>query len=532
MDGRQTQYTITVHTPNPHPRSYFASFSNKEVQEQIDQHPSLNLRSRAQLETTVTTHAPWFNRFKYAFRISIGLNLGFIAFIATTGVNGINNILRVFNSSASAPDDVGKGIGIPLGVIDILFYMLVFSAAKQATIATLDFLVWRQKSLAQHFCEWLHFAYRMPKKAFGSLLFFSLLFFFNSACMSTVLLGFVSYLSPLSYGLLSIFVLSFGWLYMSQYSNAEAREGLLFWQNKQLPWVIAEVLCHGKIAMGLQMLLESTASPLSAYPTFYYIGYQMAKAYGLSNETAQVIGGITCGFTFIRGALVLYPMTYHYYLQPEQELKKLQAESKPPDVIPPEPAKTTWQLLRDEPIGIIKFLFRATVSIVLTLLTLTHPTPTHSIVLSLCWLFSFAGLKAHINHSKTIHTCNHLKATQQPPEEKKNDLVAVNPPSGRMKKLLQGLAFLFAVDSAASDLMILMGALLIDDSALKLFLLILAFDRLIVIVNFNLKKVTETLTSFFQPKKEVAVSSHSLFIPTRKANTQPAATYAWTANSI
>ncbi len=138
-------------------------------------------------------HIPWFNwdlstktAYMIIFAIALFLNVGYVAFIATTGASGIRTAANIISSGISLSDSVSEGIGIPVGLLDVLVYMLIFSIAKESSIAVLDSIL--EMPFLERVADFFHRLVIKPLRTLGDFFFNRTLFVCNSLTMMTVLL--------------------------------------------------------------------------------------------------------------------------------------------------------------------------------------------------------------------------------------------------------------------------------------------------------------------------------------------------------
>lgn len=474
-------------------RKFLADFEPDQLAEILKHAEPLGVKTVEELENFISSSEIIQHRFKMIYAIAIVLNIGYIGFIATRGGTGLKLAMEVLGFYISQTTSLG--IGITVGILDTLMFILLFDHDKEASKTTVDFGVWRMKPISERLQEFFSEAYRQPHKFVYKLG----LLLFNSASMMTVLLGLVE-LFPLPLLLaLTPFVLIIGNFYMKVYSNAEADDGVKYFGEGGE--TLFGDLKRGKVSMVISILLKSLSmSILSAFPLFYNIGIDWSNLFNLPAQGSQVFAILLSLATFMRGLLVFHTITAKHYREPEKQLHELLKQIHGGDKATPEEyadmikklekqilsEQGIFKLMTKEPADFIQFLFRITAGIFIS----SKGSSVTNIVSALfCFIFALTGAKANFDREKILAEIEKLR-------DKKTD----DATQSDWEKWVRRFALLLAINSAASDSISVLGSLNIPNSSLGLSFLAAATDRLLSTSRFNYKKVEENLVSVARTK--------------------------------
>ncbi|GEM_PF-5246094 len=529
---------VTFHFAEPQPeekpkpkyqpkQNYFKNFKKAEIDELIKKYKHFGIKNQEDLEKLLDKHFKTFKAFQYCLSIAISLNFGFIAFVATTGLEGLQAIVSLFSSTARVPTSIGVPLGIIMGILDVLTYMLVFLAIKEAVLCTLDHVL-KEPETGKSFIRSLF------DKIFEVALYGT-----NSLSMITVLLGFINMIPWGATLFLTAIVLTIGNFYMARYTNTEAREGLYqFFLGNKWPWLLKKFFCDRELSAVLQIGAESGSTIILLTLAYYlYLGTKTAQSFGVPLNTANELGIASAIMSLARTVPVYHTRIYKRYLKPPDDLRQLIAKDpaiatlleKKEEKIAAKIKEAQqavvsergfFGLAKESPVGMVQTFFRSSVGIALTVFTILDPSLANILMLAACFIFSVAGAKANIDRNMNLAAIAKL-------ERKEGATKALAPMTNHDKWVIRASRML-VLDSAACDMMNMLGAAPDISPEFKLFFLILAFDRMLTLMNFNGEKVEKTMLARFgspevtEAKEEKKPEPSHYGHPTSRALFRPA----------
>ncbi|MDR3491105.1 MAG: hypothetical protein P4M12_03550 [Gammaproteobacteria bacterium] len=245
----------------------------------------------------------------------------FLIFPITTSNQGIETFVQVFNPNTPVSNAVGYGIGVPLSIIDVIFFMCVFSVRKESIKSTLEFAT--QKPYKEYFAETLTYLKQHP----GNALIDSLKFLINQTILlplnSTATMTELIYM-PLDYStagakVATAITLFYGNEYFKKYTNPDYYEGLDFWRNKKnRPWLLKEMY-KGNVTTPIQIWLQGASSiGLRVYPFFYFIAVKSEQTLGFWFPPPFI-----AACTFLHGLCTRYPSTFNHYMNHKEKIESI-----------------------------------------------------------------------------------------------------------------------------------------------------------------------------------------------------------------
>lgn len=492
---------------------YLENFSKEEIDTLLKDFAELGVKNAADIEKLLSENPIIPLVFKIINIISISLNLGYVGFIATTGSGGIQTAAGIAGINVSS--QAAKDTGIPMGIFDVTMYMLFFSATKESVKSALNYLLWRKKSVKERGKDFLTWARDNPLKFIGTLFLEIALLIFNSASMMTVLLGFVNTFSFPTLLALTPIVLLFGNVYMDKIAGKDTRDGVKFWFDKQ-GWQILNIFKSPtfsklleNLSKFLQVLIQGLSTTvLTSYPLYFFLGYEILKDFKSSSTTAQNAAITLMVISLIRNLLLFYPVAYKRYLEPDKKLAdsitELKTHSHAQVSLDAEKMKEKilqeegyFKLLKKEKPGFIQCLFRLLVSIPLIIRAVKDPSASNISLVLGTLLFAFAGANANISRAQALGANEKI---QEELTRLKGPAIKEEKNTPTWEKIVRYIAAFLSIDSAFGDLTTVMGSLLINDKSITLFLLILAFDRMLTTLEWYLKNSGDSLVSIARSK--------------------------------
>lgn len=463
-----------------------------------------------QLDQRIETHLYlyWIFRGNY-YIASIGINLLYLTFPIITSNAGINVIVQFFDSKKTAPLSVGYGIGVPLSLIQVLYYMLLFSPKREALHSSLNLLALPHTEyltlhpllgrLTQKMkCAVYNFKNELTEHPLTALIRLvsiafhqTILLSFNLTWIASVFVFLPSWLAKP----IALPALFFGNEYCRKYSNPDYYAGIEFWKNKGGRLLLQ--LAKEEPNMTLQILLQvSSGVGLRAFPLCYFLAVSSKEMLGIWFDPRLVI--VT---TSIQGLNSLLLPTYQHYVETKTLITTALSASPEFATIKQNWLKEKGYLLfiKTEPITALLLLSR------LSLGGYLGYGLTQFLPLSAYWMLLFIPLcaacltyplyKAEIGRLAYNGHYQTLTMSSSPPEQ--------YPATTRC--LASTLNILGSFTNTLSNIGMLLFLFGQDASIAKAIILLLSIESMINTMHFNAPKVEQTIhstLSWFRIKKQ------------------------------
>jgi hypothetical protein len=538
--------TLTIHPCNtntvPETKEekslYTSILSETEIEQLLQKYADLPITTPLDLENIITENIFLYRLIKSALLIGIMSNLAYIGFIKTTGAAGIKLTANLLNPGGTVQEELAETFGIILGALDIVFFLVAISPTTQA-IKLLLYCLSLWSNIMKQLCDMASYAYHFPLKAAGHIALETTLLTVNSASMLTVLLGFMDYFTNEEKIALTFLVLVFGNLYISQYSNKDARDGVFdFWLNKDLPWLFSEFFCKKRYSIATEAAFQGMSATTLSALMYYYIGNSIATAFEASPDTGNGLGLYVAVCSALWSQWVMYPISYFHHIQPSQDLRKLIAmeEENVENKIQTTPAKqisyidlqekkyeqeaklqlTYRQSFKDDKPSAVQALFRAAVTVVFGIMSILDPSPTNIILLLACMIFTITKIQSPFHRASSILAKENLASTARtknpllPTHDLKTATLSPRPTSKKDKDhwFIKLCAGTLATGAATASFLNTPGTLKTSNLALIYATSLSAFDKLILLLYYNYPKALETLRKIFSSS---TCSQHGLF---------------------
>jgi len=293
---------------------YLSVFSEKEVE-------NFNLnKSPHELDELIEQY---YKSYLYYFAktlIACGSNCLYVIFQINTSNSGVKTFAQLFRPDIIVPDSIAYGIGAPGAVLDGLKYFFAVEYKKEALTSTLKYI----KRKANTTSTLTHIR-NHPLDTLESCLHWSILFATNLTGATSLVIDIsnkmMSLPLPVYIGLVCI-ILEASVYYYKKYLNPDYYAGYKFWGDKRHILELFKPYLKGNISTSTQIIIQgASAVGLMTFPTYWYYAVGAKETFGWWLPVEAV-----AALTTWRNICVLFPYTYHFYKDNEEENYSLLAQ--------------------------------------------------------------------------------------------------------------------------------------------------------------------------------------------------------------
>jgi hypothetical protein len=307
---------------SPTPIKYLQGFSAAEIEAFQENYKLIFKKescSLSDLENLLEENPRIYRYYLFNFAVAnYGSCLLFLTFPITACNEAIQSFAKIFDSRVTVSNWVGYGIGGPLSVLDVVFFMFVFSVRVEAVRASLDYII--QKTYLEQVKDALIVVRERPVTAMKTTMAFILAQAILQPFNMTGTISELVYL-PMDFStpeskIAIIVTLFYGNEYFKVYLNPKFRQGIIFFKNPtQRPGLIQDIL-RGNLSLPFQILFQSASSiGLRAFPVYYAIAVAAEEALSWWFSPFFV-----AACTVLHGILTLYPSTFDHYMKDHEDI--------------------------------------------------------------------------------------------------------------------------------------------------------------------------------------------------------------------
>jgi hypothetical protein len=422
-----------------------------------------------------------------------------------TGSQGIQAFFsKILNITVSLK--IAHRISIPFVISSGICFFMLYSPTKKALKKTIDYAMHPPCFIR------IQNALLHPLTLFQDMLQSIILNITNSLGGMSMLL-FIwddvhSLQNPLNW-LLMISIVYFGKTFLENYYNNNFLEGLALFRNKKYPWLLKEMF-HGNITLPIHVLLQSASAIfLRTYPLFYFITSKIADRLQLSEENKPIFISPVLAMITIQSTIMFYPSAIRTYFDIRIKLNEICQDVSARKILEETISKKTnaISLFTNEPLILISLLYLIFTGGILgrellakPFLSLIHESLVANILSSALGgtLLGVIYYRAEQNHFKNTLM---LKASQ--PEEK-------DPETRRescCEKVSQAASKVLNVLDNFGNMISIIGTAKIGIG----FVSLLSFGRMLNTIQFNGKKYTDTIKSYFAKSPSLSTTRGTFF---------------------
>jgi hypothetical protein len=327
QQGASDDVVIIPINPSPMQQSaveYLKGFDENE----LNGLKTLYGKSHEELDQFIASHPCiyWAARINY-FIANYGSCALFLPFPIQTGNQGIITIAQLFKADVQVPSLVGYGIGGPLSFIQVVFFMFLFSARKEALKTTLWYAL--KQPWPAELNETIAYAKKNPLQVAYGVGDEVILRTYNVYSTVTELIYLPSIIPGINFSSPGMITFALGTLYFGneycrKYTDTDYNEGKKFWLNEEKrEWLITKAIKEKNISTPLQVWLVG-ASTVGARAFLYY-GIAVTAQKVLSNlwPFNWVAPEWVATTAFIHALRVRYPPIFNYYRKAEELLDRI-----------------------------------------------------------------------------------------------------------------------------------------------------------------------------------------------------------------
>lgn len=299
---------------------YLGIFKDKELEAIKDENDQSFIKdlqkTKEELAETVAKYQVRYWFYRVENWLANATNLLFILFQVNTGKQGIESCIKVFTDEKS-PDLLNTILGYFGAIMSTGLYILLLSAQKEAIKSTLKYAY--RKSLIDKISDSCKEMFNYADTNLKGFIVLANMIVLVPTYLTAAMQNVIDIYDPIntlptSVKWLSIItIVYFSTKYLQKYLDENYYNGLKFWRDNKLPWLITEIR-HGHIAIPLQIMMQASSLGIRSI-VYYYIAEASKRALGFWFPTELIVA-----ISVFHGFCILYPETYKHYMNHKNQI--------------------------------------------------------------------------------------------------------------------------------------------------------------------------------------------------------------------
>jgi hypothetical protein len=486
------------------PLRYLSIFDENELKQLEIAHSNV---SRFDMDKKIEENYYYFQMTKIENQIGLlaaSILIPYYRFI--TGSHGIQAFFsKLFNITIST--QIAHRISIPFVLSSGVCTSMLYSPTKNALRDTIDY------ALRPPCFRRIQNACSHPSTLFYNINHQMILNSTNSiAGMSLILFiwdDINSLPQPINW-LLMVSTVYFNKIFFNNYCDSSYFEGLKLLGDKKYPWVLKEIL-HGNIALPMHVILQSASSIfLRTYPVFYFVVSKIAEKLQLPEELQPSFISFVLTMVTLQSIVMFYSSAIRTYFDPRIKLDDICENAAARKELENSilTKMNAIHLFQNEPIVLISLLYLIFSGVILGCEALSNPLTSlfHESLTANILAGTFGGAvlgsfyyRAERNHFKHILMLKESQKEEKDSERKKESCC---------EKISQTLSKILNVLDSIGTAISTIGTIQMGSVG---FISLLTFGRMLNMMQFNGKKYTNTISSYFVKSPSVSTVPGTFF---------------------